>query len=50
MIVTYVPDDKCNQTLDTLSVGAIHFEDRLCVNRKGGIERGGCHCSGSSDY
>ena len=24
-----------------LSVGAIHFEDRFCANKKGGIEGGG---------
>ena len=36
-----------------LSVGAIHFEDRFCTSRKGGVGRGevgGCHLEGDSAW
>ena len=37
-------DDECTQSCNfgyMISVGAIHFEDRFCTSKKGGIGGGG---------
>ena len=40
---TFTTDDAilCHLTGRMLSVGAIHFEDRFCASKKGGIGGGG---------